>query len=79
MFSPPLRRLLYVVVVITSVINTTVHFLSEPLLSPARLTLRVVPRESLSLPPVQMPLCLSWVSTMRNMIIPLKLSGKDHV
>ncbi len=49
----------------------------EPLLSPARLTLRVVPRESSSLPPVQMPLCLSWASTMRNMIIPSKLSGKD--
>ncbi len=49
----------------------------EPLLSPARRTLRVVPRESSSLPPVQMPLCLSWASTMRNMIIPSKLSGKD--
>lgn len=52
---------------------------SEPLLFCARLTLRVVPRESSSLPPVQMPLCLSWASTMRNMIIPLKLSGKDTV
>lgn len=50
---------------------------SEPLLFSARLTLRVVPRESSSLPPVQMHLCLSWASTMRNMIIPLKLSGKE--
>lgn len=78
--SLPLRRLLYVVVVTISVVSHQSYCafpVSEPLLSPARLTLRAVPRESSSLPPVQMPLCLSWASTMRNMIIPLVLSGKD--
>uniref|UniRef100_A0A8D8B5Q5 (northern house mosquito) hypothetical protein n=1 Tax=Culex pipiens TaxID=7175 RepID=A0A8D8B5Q5_CULPI len=40
---------------------------SSLLLRRLLLTLRVVQRESSSLPQVQMPPCLSWVSTMRNM------------
>lgn len=47
-----------------------------PCVLSVRLTLRVAPRESSSLPPVPMPPCLSWVSIMRNMTIPLMLSGR---